>query len=133
MKRFLLLLTCFALYTFSAQAQNDVADRIAMLLKSGNTTELSVYLMPNVDLTVLNTDDLYSKAQATQIIKKFFDENPPRNFVIKHQGKSKLDDHYRIGTLTTSKGEYRVTYFLKNTNNSFLIKQLRIESNESDF
>jgi hypothetical protein len=133
MKRFFLLLAFFAVCSLGAQAQNDVADRIALLLKSGNTTELSEYLMPNVDLTVLNTDDLYSKAQATQIIKKFFDENPPRSFVIKHQGKSKLDDHYRIGTLTTAKGEFRVTYFLKNTNNTFLIKQLRIESNESDF
>jgi hypothetical protein len=133
MKRFFLLFALVTAISFQAQAQNDVADRIAGILKSGNAAELSNYFMANIDLTILNSDDLYSKAQASQIVRKFFDDNPPRNFVVKHQGKSKLDDHYRIGTLTTTKGDYRVTFFLKNTNGTFLIKQLRIESNESDF
>lgn len=133
MKSLLVLFSVMFVGLVNLNAQDDVANRIDGLLKIGNATELSNLLMPNIDLTVINSDDLYSKAQATQILKKFFDENPPKNFVVKHRGKSKLDDHYRIGTLTTAKGEYRVTYFLKNSNNTFLIKQLRIESNESDF
>lgn len=117
----------------SITAQETTADHIANLIRSGNTNELSKHFMNNIDLTILNTDDVYSRAQAAQITRRFFDEHTPTGFTINHQGKSKLDDHYRIGTLTTENGNFRVTYFIKNTDGKFLIKQLRIESNNRDF
>ncbi len=129
MKRILFLISLVSVLSFSASAQNDVANDIATMLKTGNVNALSGYFMNSVDLTILNTDDVYSKTQATQVTKRFFDENPPSAFEIKHEGKSKLEDHYRIGTLTTSNGNYRVTYFLKNHEGKYLIKKLRIEAN----
>ncbi|MFM7233275.1 MAG: DUF4783 domain-containing protein, partial [Flavobacteriales bacterium] len=48
-------------------------------------------------------------------------------FTVKHQGTSKLDDQFRIGELTTSKGIFRVTFFMKKSNNTLQIKQLKIE------
>lgn len=114
-------------------AQNEAADNIANLLSSGNANGLSSYFMNNVDLTILDSDDVYSKTQATQVTKRFFNDHAPNGFEIKHQGKSKLDDHYRIGTLSTSNGEFRVTYFLKNHEGKYLIKQLRIEANDRGF
>lgn len=119
--------------TFPVLSQSSTADDIADMLKTGNSNGLSGYFMNNVDLTILETDDVYSKTQATQVTKRFFDENPPSAFVVKHQGKSKLDDHYRIGTLSTENGDYRVTFFLKNHEGKYRIKQLRIESNDRDF
>lgn len=133
MKRFLFLLTILISLAFSASGQTDTADRIAQLLQSGDANGLSGHFMNNVDLTILQTDDVYSKTQATQITKRFFDDHAPNGFSLKHEGKSKLDDHYRIGTLTTSNGEFRVTYFLKNHEGKYLIKQLRIESNDRGF
>jgi len=133
MKRILFILALFSTISFGVNGQNQTADDIAALLQTGNASGLSRYFMNNVDLTILNTDDVYSKSQATQITKRFFDDNPPSAFSIKHEGKSKLDDHYRIGTLTTSNGEFRVTYFLKNNDGNYLIKQLRIESNDRGF
>lgn len=133
MKRFLMILAIVPALSMGLMAQNQAADDIANLLKTGNASGLSSYFMNNVDLTILNNDDVYSKNQATQITKRFFDENPPGAFIIKHEGKSKLDDHYRIGTLSTVNGEYRVTYFLKNNDGNYLIKQLRIESNDRGF
>lgn len=132
--RFLLIL--FGLIISGAgqlTAQDDMAGEVARLIKEGNATELSKHFMSNVDLTILQTDDVYSRAQATQITKKFFEEHQPTGFSVKHQGKSKLDDHYRIGTLTTNNGDFRVTYFLKNNEGIFQIKQLRIESNDRGF
>lgn len=127
MKRFLFSFILLFVASTAVFAQNETADEIAALLKAGNSSALSNYFMSNVDLAILDTDDVYSKTQATQITKRFFDEHPPSAFSIKHQGKSKLDDHYRIGTLTTAKGDFRVTYFLKSHEGKYLIKQLRIE------
>lgn len=132
--RFLLILFGLIISgTGHLMAQDDMAGEVARLIKEGNATELSRHFMGNVDLTILQTDDVYSRAQATQITKKFFDEHQPTGFSVKHQGKSKLDDHYRIGTLTTNNGDFRVTYFLKNNDGKFQIKQLRIESNDRGF
>lgn len=132
MKRLVISLILLLATSTAVLAQNETADDIASLLKAGNSSGLSGYFMSNVDLAILDTDDVYSKTQATQITKRFFDEHPPSAFSVKHQGKSKLDDYYRIGTLNTSKGDFRVTYFLKNHEGEYLIKQLRIESNNRD-
>jgi len=118
--------------TTAAFAQNDTAEKIADLLGAGNSKILSSYFTPNVDLTVIETDDVYSKAQAEQILKKFFQENEPISFKIEHDGNTKAGDRYVIGTLGTEKGKFRVTYFLKQMNGTQLIKQLRIEEGSDD-
>lgn len=133
MKSFLSLVVFVAVFAVNALGQTEEANNIAGLLKSGNVNGLSEYFMSNVDLTILDNNDVYSKAQATQVTKRFFDENPPSGFEIKHEGKSKMEDHYRIGMLRTSKGNYRITYFLKNHEGRYLIKKLRIEANDRDF
>ena len=124
---FLLLLPSFIF------SQNAVRDNVSNLLKQGNSTELSNYFISNIDLTLLDVDDVYSKQQAEVIIRQFFENVKPTAFNIKHEGKSKLDDYYYIGKLNTAKGVYRVTFLLKNENDKFLIKKLRIEQSEDDF
>ncbi len=118
--------------TFTLSAQSDNSAKIASLLGAGNSQGLSRYFTPNVDLTVLSSDDVYSKAQAEQILKKFFDEKPPTAFKIEHDGETKAGDRYVIGNLMTASGKYRVTYFLKQLNETQLIKQLRIEEGSED-
>jgi hypothetical protein len=83
--------------------------------------------MPQVELTLPAKDGLMDKAQAQQMLAAFFSENTPQAFAIKHQGTSKLDDQFRIGELTTAKGTFRVTFFMKKNNNALQIKQLKIE------
>ncbi len=133
MKSFVSLVMLVFAFTFNAFGQATEADNIADLLKSGNVNGLSNYFMNNIDLTILSSSDVYSKAQATQVTRRFFDENPPNGFEVKHQGKSKMEDYFRIGLLSTSKGNYRVTYFLKNHDGRHLIKKLRIEANDRNF
>ncbi|HQW87746.1 MAG TPA: DUF4783 domain-containing protein, partial [Flavobacteriales bacterium] len=70
--------------------------------------------------------------QAEQILRRFFDENPPVGMVVEHQGQSKLGDQYYIGILRTRTGHFRVTFFLKRTGDQLQVKQLRIEAGRSD-
>jgi hypothetical protein len=126
MKFPLLLMAC--LLTFSSLfAQSDISSAVGAALKKGDAASIASYLMPQVELTLVGKDGVYDKTQAQQMLAGFFKENPPQNFVIKHQGTSKLDDQFRIGELTTSKGLFRVTFFMKKNNNLLQIKQLKIE------
>jgi hypothetical protein len=123
-----LILFLFILMSMSAAMGQDVEkDAISEAIKSSDPQKIAVYFMPSVDLTVESAEGVYSKDQAEMIIRRFFEDHVPKGFALKHQGKSKLDDYYYIGTLTTEKGEYRLTFFLKKTEDQFRIKQMRIE------
>ncbi len=76
---------------------------------------------------------MYSKAQAEQILRKFFNDHPPVGMVIEHSGVSKSGDKYFIGILRTTTGYFRTTFFLKRVDESFQVKQLRIETSKNDF
>lgn len=127
MKRLLFfLITLMSMHLLQAQA--DVKDQVTAALGAGDVNALGEKLVANVDLTVLATSDYYSKAQATGILRKFFDEHTPKGLRIEHEGTSKMGDRYCIGQLTTSNGVFRVTFFLKKVGESVQVKQLRIEN-----
>ncbi len=109
-------------------AQADVKDQVTAALGAGDVNALGEKLVPNVDLTVLSTSDYYSKAQALGILRKFFEEHEPKGLRIEHEGTSKMGDRYCIGQLSTTKGTFRVTFFLKKTGDAVQVKQLRIEN-----
>ena len=91
MKRLLLsLLTLLTVHLLHAQA--DVKDQVTAALGAGDVNALGEKLVPNVDLTVLTTSDYYSKAQATGILRKVFDEHAPNVLRVEHACTSKIDD-----------------------------------------
>jgi hypothetical protein len=77
-------------------------------------------------MVVLENDNVYSKAQAQQIVSKFFSSNAPESFNIIHQG-GKEGAQYVIGNLVTSGGTFRVYFLLKKNAGKDYIHQLRIE------
>lgn len=132
MKRTLLpIITGFL--ALGLNAQDAVKDQVVDALQTGNSNELAALFIANIDLTVKETADVYSKAQAEQILRKFFNDHPPAGMVIEHSGVSKSGDKYYIGILRTSTGYFRTTFFLKRVGEGFQVKQLRIESSKNDF
>jgi hypothetical protein len=132
MTRALLFFTLL-LPVLGLQAQDSVKDKVVQAMKTGNAKELAATFIPNIDLTVKESSDVYSRAQAEQILRKFFNDNPPVDLVIEHSGVSKFGDKYFIGILRTKTGYFRTTFFLKKTEEDFQVKQLRIESSKNDF
>lgn len=108
-------------------AQTDITPAVVEALSKGDAATLGKYLVPSVDVAILDDEEMYPRDQVVTKLNLFFQKNPPKSFEIKHQGMSKLDDHYRIGDLTTSNGLFRVTFFMKKSKSSMEIKQLRIE------
>lgn len=118
------------LTTLGLSAQSDVKDQVVAAIGSGNAPALGKHFVANVDLTVGSSSEYYSKAQAEQVLRKFFSENEPQGLTIEHEGTSKVGDRYYIGRLRTVRGEFRVTFFLKKAD-VYQVKQLRIEAGKN--
>jgi hypothetical protein len=107
-------------------AQITIPEEILVSLKTGDSKKLSQYFNQNVDLVILGSDNVCSKAQAQQIVNKFFSNNTPESFTIIHQG-GKEGDKYVIGNLKANTGSFRVYFLLKSNEGRNYIHQLRIE------
>lgn len=112
---------------FGATAQvPQVPDDIVQSLKTGNSRMLSEFFNQNIELVILDNDNVYSKAQAQQIVTNFFVKYQPESFNVLHQG-GKEDASHVIGNLKTSGGTFRVYFLLKTSGGKAIIHQLRIE------
>ena len=128
-----LLLVLALVFSTGLFAQDPVKDQVVEAIKTGNSHDLAALFIANIDLTVKENSDVYSRAQAEQILRKFFNDHPPVDLVIEHSGVSKSGDKYFIGILRTRTGYFRTTFFLKKTEATFQVKQLRIENSKNDF
>lgn len=120
----ILIVLAFVLSGIWATAQ--IPDDLVLSLKTGNAATLSSYFNQNIELFVVDQDDVYSRAQAQQIVSNFFNQNKATGFSIIHQS-GKEDTKYAIGKLTTNKGVFRVSFLVKNEDGKSVIHQLRIE------
>jgi len=120
----LFLVSGFLFVSVDSSAQ--IPDEIILSLQTGNAKVLSGYFNDNVELVVLDNDNVYSKAQAKQIVSNFFNSFTPESFNVIHQG-GKEGSKYVIGNLKTNNGSFRIYFLLKNSNGKDYIHQLRIE------
>lgn len=103
-------------------------DDVCRAIGSGNVAELSAVMDAEVQLTILDKEDLYSKAEAAAALKSFFTANTPTSFGKVHQGASKsADAEYCIGTLATTKGAFRVYVYVAKKSNGVLLQEIRVE------
>jgi hypothetical protein len=124
LKIFVLLL----LVAFTGKAL-DIYDDVANAIRSGDSRQIASYFSNNVDLTILNQEDVYSKAQAELIVKDFLGKNSPKAFTILHKGSSKEGTLYAIGNMVTLNGKtFRVSFFVKMTSGKYLLQELRFET-----
>lgn len=123
----LLSFTLLLLLALTGWSQADITPKVSDAIKRGDAAGVAVYFMPQVDMALPGSDKTYSKPEAQKALAGFFVQNTVKNFMVKHQGTSKLDDQYRIGVLATSKGDYRVTFFMRKSGDVILIKQFKIE------
>lgn len=130
MKRlFTYLIAASAVLLSSFTLQNSSIDEVIGALRSGNATELSKYFDDNVELTLPDKSDNYSKAQALLIVKDFFNNNGVKGFDLKHKGDSP-GGHFCIGTLQTNNGNFRTNVFMKMKGGKEVIKEIRFQSIE---
>jgi hypothetical protein len=121
-------LTCAAsLFAVTAFKNLSGLDDVIGALRKGNATELAKYVDDNIEISLPDKSDSYSKAQAVMILQDFFSNNGVKGFDVIHKG-----DHggsqFCIGTLQTRSGNYRTTVFMKTKNGRQLVKQITFRS-----
>lgn len=110
-------------------SNHDVPEQVSTALAVGNAKDVSQFFNASVQLIILNKEGMYNRDQAEQILRYFFSQHTPSKFVLRHEGGAQTkDSRFIIGTLQTDKGNYRISMFMKVTdNNNITIHQLRIE------
>ena len=125
MKKIVFFLIAITAFCIHVNAYIDPFEDIANAIRSGDAKSVSRYFSNSVDLTLISQEDVYSKVQAEQIIRDFFNKNAPRSFSIIHRGESKDGAKYAIGSLATTNGTYRVYYYFKVAGSTINIQELR--------
>ena len=124
----LILIFLFAPVMAFAYQGNPSLDAISKALGSGDVETLSKYFADNVEISIKDNEQLYSKAKATEVVRGFFNSNKPRAFEQVHQGTSRENsDHYCIGNLTATAGNYRVYLYLKVNGSNVTIQEMRFD------
>ena len=121
-------LACAALF-FAVSAFKPLTglDDVINALRSGNATELSKYVDDNIEISLPDKSDSYSKAQAVMILQDFFTNNGVKNFAVTHKGDNG-GSQFCVGTLQTRSGNYRTIFFMKTKNGRQLVKEIRFQS-----
>ncbi|HWB64684.1 MAG TPA: DUF4783 domain-containing protein, partial [Chitinophagales bacterium] len=81
----------------------------------------------NVEITIKSGGVSYSKSQAEQILKNFFDTHKPKSFTITHQGTSPEGSKFFIGTLVTASGSYKTYVYAKVINGALAVQEIRLQ------
>ena len=124
-----LFLAFFLTWTSGSSGSHiDIGSEIAASIRAGNARELSLWFSNNVDLTVLGKEEMYSKAQAEQVLRDFFSKHPPKSFVLKHKSNNPTAAQYGIGSyVSTGNSRFRIYFLIKKIGNQSFIQQLSIE------
>jgi hypothetical protein len=127
MKKIFTLLFLSVLVIGSAFRSIPGIDDVVNALRSGNASEVGKYIEDNVELSLPDKSDNYSKAQAIVILKDFFAQNTVTGFEVKHTGDNS-GNQFCIGTLRTKSGDYRATIFMKTKNSRQSLKEIKFQA-----
>jgi hypothetical protein len=116
------------LFLLPGFAPADPIDNVANLLKQGNTKELAKLFAPSIEISLMDDENIYSQAQATLILDKFFSRNKPKSIKLLHKVNSSANYRFGVFILTTDNGLYRVAFTLKGSDEKMNIIELRIEN-----
>ncbi len=95
-------------------------------INEGDEQKIISHVGEKILLEVNNVESVYSKPQAEQILKDFFEKNKPVLFEITFRG-SKKGNYAMIGTLLSDKQKkFRVSMRLRENGNTFQLEKLSI-------
>lgn len=127
MKRFFTIVSIsFGILVSSFTFKVGIDDVIAAM-KTGNASQVAKYFDNNVEITMPDKSNSYSKSQGELVLKDFFTTNIVKSFEVIHKGEN-AGSQYCIGTLVTKVGTYRTTIFMKQKGDQQVLQELRFEN-----
>lgn len=128
MKPLFSLFVFFIHFSSFGAIQSDIIDGLSINFKAGNSKEIAAHFSPSVDLIIIDEEDVYSKAQAEQILRSFFTKYIPVKSSVIHRLNTNPNYRYGALSLVTKNGTFRVSITMKKAGNAFFITELRIET-----
>lgn len=123
-----LLIQAGLVLSFGNQAvAQETANAVNKAIKSGDATDLGNYFNSTLDISIPDTDESMSKSHATQVMKSFFREYPPKSYKVNHTGSSREATKYIIGTYTSGSHSFKTYILLKKSDEQYLVVQLQFE------
>lgn len=110
--------------------QGDIIDDLSEYFKAGNSKDIAKNFFSSVELIINDEEDVYSKAQAEQILRDFFSKHDPSKSTVIHHINTNPNFRFGILSLVTKSGKFRVSITLKKSGSSFLISELRLEQDK---
>lgn len=127
MKNLLFVLLLAPLAAFADQG-TPALEAISKALGSGDADALAKYFGDNVEISILDKEQTYTKAKATEVLRGFFNTNKPKTFNQVHKGTSRENsDQYCIGNLASASGNYRVYLYLKVAGSNVTVQEIRFD------
>jgi hypothetical protein len=120
----------FFLLIFSSAFVNaqDPIEQTAGIIQSGEIQQLAKTFAPTVELAIPGAEDSYPAAKAAELLEAFFKQNQPRSVKILHRIISNPNYRFAVLLVSTSNGNYRMSFNLKNKSGHFELNDVHIES-----
>jgi len=115
----------FANLTFVSA--NGIMDSIGKLIIANNAQELCNFVDENIDITIIDEDQTYSKHQAKRVLEEFFKKHTVQNFEILHKGSSGNNSEFAIAYIETPKTSFRAYILINKLKDIYQLVELRFE------
>lgn len=126
MRKIILLSTVFIAFFITAFKPIAGLDDVINALKTGNASEVGKFIDDNIEISLPDKSDNYSKAQAVMVLKDFFTNNGVTGFEVQFKGENG-GSQFCVGKLITKSGNYRTTVFMKSKEGKQLVKEIRFQ------
>src|SRR5690606_22444341 len=126
MKSYILILFLFLFSSFTS-FQGDLLADISNHFRHSKTKEIAKHFSPTVNLAILNDNNTYSKVQAEIILESFFKMNQPKGAKIIHRLDNNANYQHAVILLSTTEGNFRVSYSIRINNDQPQLVEIRIE------
>lgn len=124
MKKIFTCLTFTALLVSFTSASG--IDDVIRSLQNGGASAISRYFDENVDITLIERSNRYSKSQAQMVLRDFLNNHPVLGFELGRRGES-AGREFCTGILKTTKGNFRATMVVRQRSGRSLLQEIRIE------
>ena len=109
----------------------DPIDGVVWLIKQGNMTRLSQLFESTMEITLNNQEDTYSRAQATTLLTRFFNEHKPVRITLLHKVNTNQKFLFGVAIMDSNSGNYRIAYTFNEIGGSMKIIEIRIETEKT--
>ena len=128
MKRLFTVVPLFMALFLSSFTFRMGIDEVIAGIQTGNAAQVAKFFDNNVEITMPDKSNSYSKSQAELILKDFFAMDIVKSFEVLHKGDNAGSQYYCIGRLVTKGGVYRTTIYMRQKGDQQVLQELRFEN-----